>query len=271
MKKIKQLSSLALMFFIGFSATAQSVGIGTATPDASAMLDVNAANKGLLIPRVALVSLSDAVTIPSPATSLLVYNTNAALPGGVGFYYNSGKGSAIWVKLLSGSGAGWSVTGNAGNDSTLNFLGTTDLQPLVFRVNNGFAGQISTIGGISLGRGANGTTRIAEPGVIAIGDSALFSNTDNSNTAIGNGALYSNTTGTSNTAIGNASLVSNIIGSANVAVGDFTLASNDSSGNTAVGYAALSNTQDEQNSAVGVFALSDNTGGFYNVAMGLLH
>ena len=270
MKKIKHLSSLALMFFIGFSATAQSVGIGTAVPDPSAMLDVNAANKGLLIPRVALVSLSDAVTIPSPATSLLVYNTNAALPGGVGFYYNSGKGSAIWVKLLSGSGAGWSLTGNAGNDSTLNFLGTTDLKPLVFRVNNGFAGQISTIGGISLGRGANGTTRIAEPGVIAIGDSALFSNIDNSNIAIGNGALYSNTTGDGNTAIGNVSLVSNVEGSANVAIGDFALSSNDSNYNTAVGYAALSNTQETQNTGVGAFALGDNTGGFYNTAVGVI-
>ncbi len=269
MKKIKHLALLAFTLTIGaFDATAQNVGIGTPTPDASAQLDITAANKGLLIPRVALTSLTDAVTITAPATSLLVYNTNGAVPGGVGFYYNSGKGSAIWVKLQTGSGSGWGLTGNATTDSTLNFIGTTDLKPLVFRVNNGFAGQISTIGGISFGRGANGTTRIAEPGVIAIGDSALFFNQDNSEIGIGNGALYSNTTGNGNTAIGNFSLVSNVTGSVNVAIGDFTLSSNDSSYNTAVGYAALSNTQDEQNSAVGAFALSDNIGGFYNTALG---
>lgn len=269
MKKIKHLAVLALISFIGApSANAQNVGIGTATPDASALLELNATNKGLLIPKVALTGLSDAVTIAAPATGLLVYNTNAAVPGGVGFYYNSGKGSAIWVKLLSGSGAGWGLTGNAATDSTQNFIGTTDLKPLVFRVNNGFAGQLSSIGGISIGRAANGTTRIAEPSVVAIGDSALFSNLDNFNVAVGSQALFSNTVGTSNTAIGNYSLVSNVVGSLNVAVGDFTLSSNDSSYNTAVGYAALSNTQDEQNSAVGAFALSDNLGGFYNTALG---
>ena len=96
MKKIKHLALLAFTLTIGaFDATAQNVGIGTPTPDASAQLDITAANKGLLIPRVALTSLTDAVTITAPATSLLVYNTNGAVPGGVGFYYNSGKGSAI--------------------------------------------------------------------------------------------------------------------------------------------------------------------------------
>jgi trimeric autotransporter adhesin len=271
MKKIKHSAILSFIFFIAaLGATAQNVGIGITTPDASAVLDVTASNKGLLIPRVALTSLTDAVTIPAPANSLLVYNTNAAVPGGVGFYYNSGKGSAIWVKLLSGAGggSGWGLTGNAATDSTANFLGTTDLKPLVFRVNNGFAGQISSIGGISLGRAANGTTRIANPNVIAIGDSALFSNLNNSEVAIGNAALFSNTTGTANTAIGNISLSSNVQGSGNTAVGELTLIFNDSSNNTALGYQALFQTQEEQNTAVGAFAISDNSFGFYNSALG---
>lgn len=258
-----------MLLTTALGANAQSVGIGTAAPDASAILDLTSVNKGLLIPRVSLTGLNDAATIASPATGLLVYNTNAAVPGGVGFYYNSGKGSAIWVKLVSGSGSGWGLTGNAATDSTANFLGTTDLKPLVFRVNNGFAGQLSSIGGISLGRGANATTRIAEPGVIAIGDSALFSNTDNSEVAVGSQALFSNTTGQSNIAIGNLSLVSNTTGSANVAVGDLSLASNFSTVlNTAVGYRALLNNDNDANTAVGGYALSENVGGFLNVAVG---
>jgi hypothetical protein len=271
MKKIKHLASLALILFSGvFGAAAQNVGIGITAPDPSALLDITSANKGLLIPRVALTSLTDAVTIPSPANSLLVYNTNGAVTGGAGFYYNSGKGSAIWVKLLSGagSGSGWGLTGNATTDSTLNFIGTTDLKPLVFRVNNGFAGQISTIGGISLGRAANGTTRIAEPGVIAIGDSALFTNRANSVIGIGNGALYSNTTGQSNTSIGNFSMVSNVIGSNNVALGDFTLQLNDTSDNTAIGFAALNSTVSQQNTGIGSRALLNNFSGFANTAVG---
>ena len=270
MKKIKHSVLFVLtLLFVALGATAQNVGIGTTTPNASALLDLTAINKGLLIPRVSLTSLTDAVTITAPANSLLVYNTNGAVPGGEGFYYNNGKGSAIWVKLLSGSGAGWSLTGNAGTDSILNFVGTTDLKPLVFRVNNGFAGQISTIGGISFGRGANGSTRMADPGVIAIGDSALFSNSDNSEIAIGSQALFSNTSGQSNTALGNFSLISNTTGSANVGIGDLSLASNFSSVlNTAVGYRALLNNDNDANTAVGGYALSANVGGFLNVAVG---
>ena len=270
MKKIKHLAILALILLItAAGATAQNVGIGTAAPDASAQLDITAANKGLLIPRVALTSLSDAVTIPAPATSLLVYNTNGAVPGGVGFYYNSGKGSAIWVKLLSGSGAGWALTGNAATDSTLNFIGTTDLKPLVFRVNNGFAGQLSSNGGISFGRGANGTKRISDPGVIAIGDSVLFNNLDSSEIGIGNGALFSNTTGSNNTALGNLSLVSNTTGSANVAVGDFSLSTNQTANlNTGIGYGALNSTQTDRNTAVGAYSLTKNIGGVDNAAFG---
>ena len=66
------------------------VGVGTTTPDASAALHVSATNKGVLFPQVNLASLTDAAAVPSPAPSLLVYNTNAALSGGVGFYYNVG-------------------------------------------------------------------------------------------------------------------------------------------------------------------------------------
>lgn len=52
-----------------------SVGIGTTAPDLSAMLDVTATDKGVLLPRVALTSSTDETTIPNPTTGLLVYNT----------------------------------------------------------------------------------------------------------------------------------------------------------------------------------------------------
>ena len=66
---------------------AQNVGINvTGTiPDNSAMLDISSSSKGLLIPRVSLTSSTDIITIPSPAVSLLVYNTgtggHSLLPG----------------------------------------------------------------------------------------------------------------------------------------------------------------------------------------------
>ncbi|HNW70907.1 MAG TPA: hypothetical protein PKI01_10925 [Bacteroidales bacterium] len=82
----------------------QGVSINTAgTPaNPSAMLDVSSTSKGLLIPRVSLTSINDVTTIASPATSLLVYNTNAAMVGGaVGFWYFNGT---IWVQAIGPQG-----------------------------------------------------------------------------------------------------------------------------------------------------------------------
>ncbi len=111
MKKITLLAAISFCFL--FTKLYAQIGIGTPTPNASAMLDISAANKGLLIPRVNLTSLTDATTITNPVTSLLVYNTNAALTGSIGYYYNSGtSGSPMWTKLATGTGGnGWLLTG----------------------------------------------------------------------------------------------------------------------------------------------------------------
>src|SRR4030095_4834324 len=68
-----------------------SIGIGTTNPHPSAALDIVGPDRGLLIPRVALTAIDDITTIPSPATSLIVYNTVSAGAGSTavapGFYY----------------------------------------------------------------------------------------------------------------------------------------------------------------------------------------
>lgn len=70
-------------------------------PDASAGLDVDYPNKGMLIPRVSLASSTDNTTIPSPAASLLVYNTGTRGLTPAGYYYNAGTpASPNWVKFL---------------------------------------------------------------------------------------------------------------------------------------------------------------------------
>jgi trimeric autotransporter adhesin len=273
MKKVVILFAAAWLFVGADVAAQQNVGIGTNTPDVSARLDISATNKGLLVPRVNLTSTTDATTITTPATGLLIYNTNAAVTGGTGFYYNNGSSAApAWVKLQTGSGgssSGWALTGNAGTDSTTNFVGTTDAKPLVFAVNNGYAGQLGSGGGIALGRGANGFARVSSPGIIAIGDSALYNNTGAEIIAIGNGALYSNTIGINNVATGTLSMVSNTDGFSNVAYGDYTLSALDTGDyNTAVGYGALNGSQTDFNTSVGAFSLSSNLFGDENTAVG---
>lgn len=57
---------------------AGNVGVGTITPDASSLLDVYSANKGVLIPNVALLSATDATTIASPQLVCL-YITQALI------------------------------------------------------------------------------------------------------------------------------------------------------------------------------------------------
>jgi hypothetical protein len=90
------------------------------------------------------------------------------------------------------------------------------------------------------------------------------------NTAEGQNALLSLTTGVNNTAVGWFSLKSNRRGQLNTAVGAGTLFSTvAASRNTAVGGAALfSDTSGEGNTAVGALALWSNTTGALNTAIG---
>jgi hypothetical protein len=94
---------IAVVIISASNAQAQNVGINStgAAPNASAGLDVDFTDKGVLIPRVALTATNAAGPITAPATALLVYNTATAgtKPRNVfpGFYYWDGNG---WARLL---------------------------------------------------------------------------------------------------------------------------------------------------------------------------
>lgn len=75
------------------------VGINTTSPDKSSLVDISAIDKGLLIPRVSLQSLTDIITIPDPANSLLVFNKIAVNNVLVGYYYWSTPLDR-WIKFL---------------------------------------------------------------------------------------------------------------------------------------------------------------------------
>ncbi len=110
----------------------------------------------------------------------------------------------------------------------------------------------------------------------AEGDDALFSLTTGvGNAAIGTEALFSNTTGNFNTATGVAALLNNTTASNNTATGAGALFSNTTIGvnsgddNTATGFVALfSNTTGDHNTASGSQALDRNTIGGQNTATG---
>ena len=86
---------------------AQSVGIGTPTPDNSAQLDINSTTKGMLVPRM---TIAQRTAITEPATGLIVYQTD----GASGFYYNTGTPLApLWVLLINNASAVTNVTASS--------------------------------------------------------------------------------------------------------------------------------------------------------------
>ncbi len=99
------------------------LGVGTATPNAAAQLDVVATDKGILIPRIALTALTDATTITSGnVESMMVYNTNTTANLSPGYYYWA---NGTWNKVATQSeitalpkdvtSTNGSITGTASN------------------------------------------------------------------------------------------------------------------------------------------------------------
>ena len=90
--------------------TSQSVGIGTSTPNSSAILDVQSTNKGVLFPSLTQAQRN---AIVNPAIGLLIFQTDATL----GFYFYNGSS---WVSI-SNSG-----TPNNSTNSNNTLIYTSD-------------------------------------------------------------------------------------------------------------------------------------------------
>jgi hypothetical protein len=103
-RKKNQIGALTLLIvaalFFALPMRAQ-VTIGSQqTPDANALLDLKqdgTANKGLLLPRVALVALNDPSPLANHVKGMLVYNNGTAVPEGI--YYDDGN---QWVATTGG-------------------------------------------------------------------------------------------------------------------------------------------------------------------------
>ncbi len=160
-----------------------NIGIGTSTPHANALLEMNTTNKGLLLPRV---SDTNAITGSKPF-GLLIYSTSDNKL----YCYQGTK----WFGLAAANGSGtyWDLQGNAGISEAANFIGTTDNIPLNFRVNNQRAAHISGTGGSTF---------------TAFGYQALGLSEQDGNSAFGHQAMFNNTLGKFNTSNGYRALFS---------------------------------------------------------------
>lgn len=131
---------LAILFsFACYIPCKAQVGIGTTSPDPSALLEIQSTNSGLLIPRLTITQRN---AIVNPATGLLIYQTGI----GSTFYFFNGIN---WVPLVNSNF--WATTGNVGTDPTNNLLGTSDGQDFVIKANNLEVFRITVDGSVIIG------------------------------------------------------------------------------------------------------------------------
>lgn len=283
--------AVTISLFFNFNFLFSQVGIGTTTPDPSSILDIRSANKGILLPSVSVTSLTDNVTVASPADGLIIWNNGLGGLADTGLYYWSNQ---KWNKIsIAGaantissgnSGASWNNSAtnggnNAGAGTNLS-LGTNTYDDLIFKVNSVKSGRLGTDNSISLGLGANagqngiaiGISGSAYQGV-SIGNEASV--TANDGLAVGNkataGAYKSNAIGynaktnkNESTAIGNNSLAdgfqSTAIGyNAKTTANESSALGNNSEAagfqSVALGYSSKTNSNSE--TAVGYYAATN--------------
>ncbi|NTW31368.1 MAG: LamG domain-containing protein [Bacteroidetes bacterium] len=181
--------------FLTFNCSAQggaAINTNGAAAVNSAMLDVSSTNQGIRIPKVALTSSTSPLPITNPVNSLLVYDSITTGDITPGYYYWDATASK-WVKLATGSG--WQLTGNAGTDSSTNYIGTTDARPLVIKTNNAEKMRIMANGNVGIGTST-------PTSALTVNGGALINGTTATATITNNLVSYYKLDGNSNDAVG---------------------------------------------------------------------
>lgn len=201
------------------------------------------------------------------------------------------KQSLLLLTMILGYNvnAQWKITGNAGTNSTINFVGTTDQEHLVFRVENkermrlNLSGRITFHGmntagsvwdrNLFLGGGSDNVTGLYNT-VLGMGALTINDGSE-SNTAMGNNVMSLLKEGNNNTGMGSKAMLKAIGGGENVALGASAMEGDGSmSQNTAVGFAALlrkdavSSDYIAANTSIGQLSLPRLNNGENNTALG---
>ncbi|WP_051718846.1 hypothetical protein [Hymenobacter sp. IS2118] len=147
-------AALALTSLFSYSATAQSIGVGTTTPDASAALDITSTTGGLALPRM---TTAQRQAIANPVSGLLVYQTdgefglyhtyngawynlmNNQQPNSYGFLTSSAANGGA-VSPFSGAGTQNSVISDPSGTATTATYTSTNLQMAMDRDGNLYMG-----------------------------------------------------------------------------------------------------------------------------------
>jgi trimeric autotransporter adhesin len=302
---MKKITTVFVLLALAYNVEAQSVGIGTTTPEASAALEIKSNTKGLLIPVMTSISRN---AIAAPAKGLMVYDSSAKA-----FYYHTGTawksfGSAnvladadgntkvevertanddIVRITTGGTDHTWFQKNNTGAYPLLNFpangagnflLGTQsgwNLKPTILGntfigINAGYLdslGDYNTFVGESSGYYATGSRSVN------IGARAGYNTGNgNHNVNIGMEAGWGATNTNLSIHIGSFSGLYDSANNRNIAIGYGSLYNNKSDGNIAIGTGALANNIVTGIYAGGQIAIGDsalyNNSGAQNTAIG---
>lgn len=154
----RQLSSGVIFLLLFIAANSYSIvsnaqvkiGSNPTLLNPNAILEMETNNKGLLLPRIALVAPYNPAPLSGFVSGIVIYNTATNDSVAPGLYYTEG---IKWVRVnaaVASSINNWSLGGNAGTTSS-NFLGTTDLSALSFKTNNTERIHITPGGWIGIG------------------------------------------------------------------------------------------------------------------------
>jgi trimeric autotransporter adhesin len=272
---------LRIWFNDGVNGPAELNPVQSLTPTPYALSALNASN---LLGTLPVAQLSGVVSNAQLANTSVTINAGTGLAGGglVALGGSTTLTNAGVLSVIGNADITVSASTNYGEVTLASTATNVDTaNTIVKRDGNGnfSAGTITLAGGLNMinaagntavGSGALGSNTAGIDNT-ANGWEALSANTTGSNnTANGWEALYSNTTGIENTAEGYLALFSNTTGDQNTACGGYALYYNNAGAdNTASGWVALlNNTSGSNNAAGGAFALFDNQGGGYNTANG---
>lgn len=110
---------LCIMLYCSIVTAQVKIGGTDGIPNASAMLEVQSANKGILLPRVALSATNLASPLAAHVAGMTVYNTATASSGNTavtpGQYYNDGSN---WHRIANSTEVTSAVTANNGLTKT---------------------------------------------------------------------------------------------------------------------------------------------------------
>ena len=268
MKNYSLLVGLMLLFLQKNLAQVVISTDNSALPHASAMLDVQSVEKGLLVPRMPSL---DRQNIANPALGLLVFDTTTET-----FWFFDG---AAWVdlgnpRLLADSDKNTKISVEQNpNDDKIRFnVAGTEYAVLDRNVyGNATLHLKNSTQSTFIGDCAGILTTPSGLGDCYVGyHVGMAASNGAQNTAVGTEAFSTNTDGAQNVAIGSQAMKNNTGGSNNTAVGFESMRMNQTSNwNTALGYQSLKNiTTGQYNVALGATALTSNTTGERNVAVG---